>query len=237
MKMARQTCRHPCFAPVPRPGLASRRERRRVIVTYTGDTDSKALELTTRQQGHITLIDMTQLKHIQDLLEVVELLRLVKEGLDRLLRAANGLGELVDILRLHNGGQVVFQKLCEVVLKLGAPEVLDDVLPVRRVVEPAQVGLQFSTEDLQSGTLADTVRSNETQHVSRPRHRQSVQLEAVGGVSVGDLALEVGGQVDDGDGTERAFLGADTASDAEGLGNEGQAGVGGHFNACSRDSC
>lgn len=60
-------------------------------------------------------------------------------------------------------------------------------------------------------------------------HSQSVKLEAVGGVSVRDLALEVRGQVDDGNRTEGALLRADTATDTEGLGNKGQSRFGGHF--------
>ena len=51
-----------------------------------------------------------------------------------------------------------------------------------------------------------------------------MQLEAVGRVSMGDLGLEIGGQVDDVDGVEGAFLWADTASDAEALRNEGDLG-------------
>ena len=46
-----------------------------------------------------------------------------------------------------------------------------------------------------------------------------------------DLSLEVRGQVDDIDGIERALLGADTASYAQALGDEGDFGVVGHFDA------
>lgn len=56
-----------------------------------------------------------------------------------------------------------------------------------------------------------------------------MQLEAVGRVTVGDLCLEVGRQVDNVDSTERTFLRADTATDTEALGNEGDFGFGGHF--------
>jgi hypothetical protein len=56
-----------------------------------------------------------------------------------------------------------------------------------------------------------------------------MQLEAVGRVTVGDLCLEVGRQVDNVDGTEWAFLRADTATDTEALGNEGNFGLGCHF--------
>lgn len=93
-------------------------------------------------------------------------------------------------------------------------EVLDDVLPVGRVVVATQVGLELSTENLQRGTLSDTVGSNKTQNVARTGHGKTVKLEAVGGVAVGDLALKVRGQVDDGDGAEGALLGADTTTDA-----------------------
>lgn len=108
---------------------------------------------------------------------------------------------------------------------------LDDILPVRRVVVAAQVGLELATENLQSGTLSDTVRSNQTQHLSRPRHGQTVKLEGVRAISMGDLTLEVGGQVDDGDGVEGALLGADTATDTEGLRDEGKARGGRNFDA------
>lgn len=43
---------------------------------------------------------------------------------------------------------------------------------------------------------------------------------------MGDLALEVRGQVDDSDGVEGALLGADTASNAQRFGDEGEARIG-----------
>ncbi len=42
-----------------------------------------------------------------------------------------------------------------------------------------------------------------------------MELEAVGRISVGDHGLEVRGEVDDVDRSEGAFLGADTAADAQ----------------------
>jgi hypothetical protein len=48
---------------------------------------------------------------------------------------------------------------------------------------------------------------------------------------VSDLSLKIGGQVDDVNGTEWAFLGADTASDAQSLGNVGDLGLGSDFDA------
>lgn len=95
----------------------------------------------------------------------------------------------------------------------------------------AQVWLELSAEDLQGGTLSNTVGSDKTQDLARSGHRQTMQLEAVGAITVGDLALEVGGQVDDGDGLEGALLGADTTTNAERLGDEGQAIGRGDLNA------
>lgn len=67
-------------------------------------------------------------------------------------------------------------------------------------------------------------------------HSQSVELEAVGGVSVRDLALEVRRQVDDGNSAERALLWADTTSNTEGFGNEGKSGVRRYFDTCHQRS-
>jgi hypothetical protein len=47
-----------------------------------------------------------------------------------------------------------------------------------------------------------------------------VKLEAVGGITVGDLALQVGRQVDDMDRAERTFLRTDTTTDTEALRDE-----------------
>ena len=48
---------------------------------------------------------------------------------------------------------------------------------------------------------------------------------------MGDLRLEVGGQVNDVDGVEGAFLGADAAANAQAFGDEGDFAVGGDFDA------
>ena len=58
-----------------------------------------------------------------------------------------------------------------------------------------------------------------------------MKLEAVGRVAVGDLGLEVGGQVDDVDGTEWALLRTDTTTNTQSLGDEGNLGGGVDFNA------
>ena len=44
-----------------------------------------------------------------------------------------------------------------------------------------------------------------------------------------DLRFQVGGQIDDVDGVEGAFLGADAAADAQAFGDEGDLAVGAYF--------
>lgn len=92
---------------------------------------------------------------------------------------------------------------------------LDNVIPVRRIVVAAQIRLELAAKDLQRGTFANTVCSDQTQDLTRTWHRKAVELEAVGAIAMGHLALEVGGQVDDRDGVEGALLGTNTAADTE----------------------
>lgn len=200
-----------------------------VLLLDASETNRKSLKFTTGQMRYISVVDVTEFEHVKNLVKVVQLARLLDEVLDGLLRTLNGLWKLVDVLRLHNGLEVILEQLGEVVLKFRTSEVLDHILPVRRVVVFSQVRLELPGQDLQGSTLADTVCSHETQHVSWSGHRQSVELEAVGRVSMGNLGFQVGREVDDGDGREGAFLWADTASDTERLGDEGKSRGGVNF--------
>lgn len=174
----------------------------------------------------VSVHDVVQLENIGNLLRISKRGTTLDKESDSLVGTPDRSGDLVDILRLDNCLEVIFEKLGEVVLKLGTTKVLDNVLPIRRVVVSAQVGLELSAENLQGGTLSNTVCSDQTENLAGSGHGQTVQLETVGSISVGDLAFEIGGQVDDGDGIERALLGADTATDAEGLGYERELRVG-----------
>lgn len=186
-------------------------------------------------------------KHFNNLVKVLHLGTALDEVANRFVGALDGLGNLVHILRLDDGLEVVLQHLGEVVcltslyvpkphiqdltLQLGTTEVLQNLLPIRRVVVAAKIGLELAAQDLQRRALADSVCSNQSQHLSRTGHGQSMQLEAVRRVSVRDLGLEVRGQVDDVDCVERALLGADTAAYAQALGDEGDFGLIRHFDA------
>jgi hypothetical protein len=157
--------------------------------------------------------DLSHTQCLDDLLDssLVDFGTLLEEEANGSVLALDGSGDLVDVLRLNNSLEVVLENLGEVVLQLGTTEVLENLLPIRGVVEAAEVGLQLAAQNLQGSTLSGTVTTNETQDLTRS------ELEAVGRVTVGDLRLEVGGQVDDVDGIERTFLGADTATDTETL--------------------
>lgn len=114
-------------------------------------------------------------------------------------------------------------------LQIRATEILQDLFPIGGVVIASKVRLQLATEDLQSRTLSNTVRSDEAKNLSGAGHRKSVQFKAVGLESVGDFGFQVGGQVDDVNRAERALLGTDTTSNAKALGNEGDLGFGRDF--------
>jgi hypothetical protein len=65
---------------------------------------------------------------------------------------------------------------------------------------------------------------------------ETMKFEGVGRVTVHDFALEVSGEIDDGDCRKGAFLGADAASDAEALGDEGKSRVWGDFNTSEQSA-
>lgn len=67
-----------------------------------------------------------------------------------------------------------------------------------------EVGLQLAREYLERGALTNTVRPDEPEHLAWTWGRESVELERVGCVAMGDLRVEVRRQVDDGDGLEWA---------------------------------
>ena len=74
----------------------------------------------------------------------------------------DSLWDVVHILRLHSGCEVILQDACEVVLQLASSEVLQDLLPVWRRLHmqshaDAHAGHQFTIRDLAGLQLdADT---------------------------------------------------------------------------------
>ena len=182
-------------------------------------------------------------KYIKNMLHVVHLSTSFDEVANVLDWTLHCSRDLVDILRLHNGLQVIFQHFGKIVcmilatvvffirgfrrkrtLQFGTTEILQDLFPVRRVVITSKVRLQLAAKNLQSGTLSDTVCADETKDLSGTGHGKSVKLETVGRITVGDLGLEVGGQVDNVDSTEWALLRTDTTTDTQTFGNESDLG-------------
>mmetsp|Transcript_12096 Transcript_12096/g.34597 ORF Transcript_12096/g.34597 Transcript_12096/m.34597 type:complete len:236 (-) Transcript_12096:33-740(-) len=143
----------------------------------------------------------------------------------------HGTGDVIDVLRLDGGLHGVLQDLGEVILKVGSAEVDEDLLPVGGGVVLAEVGLHLAGEDLEGGTFADAVGTDEAENLARTGHGEPMELEGVGTVSVGGVALQILGKVDDGNGLEGALLDADTASDAKRLGEEGKLALGTDLNA------
>jgi hypothetical protein len=200
-----------------------------ICILDTDKCNGKALKFSARQQSNLSIRDRIELQDVHDMLHVVHDLFIcssLDERLDILDGTFDGLGDLIDILRFDYRLQIVLEDLSEVVLQFRSTPVFENLFPVWGIVIPAQVWLELSTEDLERCTLADAVRSHQAKHLSRSWRGQSVELEAVGRVSVSDLGLQVGGQVDDVDGTERAFLWADTTTDAKTLRDEGDLGFG-----------
>jgi len=57
----------------------------------------------------------------------------------------DGFWDLVNILRLYDGFQIIFQNLCEVVLQLGATEVRQNLWPVWRILNATSVSERDNT--------------------------------------------------------------------------------------------
>lgn len=172
-------------------------------------------------------------------------------GLDEIRNLLDGAfdssRDLVNILRLHDGLQIVLEDFGKVVcssqdtstaagegsrtLQVRATEILQNLFPVGRIVIAAQVRLELAAENLQRSTLANTVCSHKTEDLAGAGHRKPVELEAVGRVAMGDFRLQVGGQVDDVDGAKGTFLRTDTASNAKAFGDEGDLGLRSDFDA------
>ena len=181
-------------------------------VLHGHHADGEALELTAGEELHLAVGHVVELQlgeHLLPHAAAVEALHKLAHG------ALDGPGDGVHVLDLDHGLELLVQELGEVALKLGAAEVLENLLPRGRRCEFAQVGLELVGEDLEGRALADTVGSDQPEDLSGTGHGQAVKLEGVGAVAVGGLGRQVGGKVDDADGLEGALLHAQTAADAK----------------------
>lgn len=101
----------------------------------------------------------------------------------------------------------------------------------------AQVRLQLAGKDFERGTLSNTVRTYESEDLTGTGSGKTMELEGVGGVTMSDLRLKVGGQVDDSDSfkwtsrsclvgrltcrAKNALLNTNATTNTQKLGNEG----------------
>mmetsp|Transcript_49721 Transcript_49721/g.146960 ORF Transcript_49721/g.146960 Transcript_49721/m.146960 type:complete len:280 (+) Transcript_49721:1225-2064(+) len=192
------------------------------------DSDGEALQLSA---GEVLDLALLQVGKLELLVVVVHHLLIVLLAEDLPDLARDLLRDLVDVLRLDHRLQAILQKALDVRLQLAAPEVLQDLLPVRGRVEAAEVRLQLAGQHVERGRLADAVGADEAEHLAWPGDRQPVQLEGVRAVAVRRVGAQVLRQVDDGNRLEGALLHADTATDAERLGDPGDLRVLADLNA------
>lgn len=126
---------------------------------------------------HETHLRLT--KDIKHLIHIVHGRICLHQGSDGLIRALDRLGDTVDILGLDDSLEVIFKDLGEVVCALSVPErdrtgdglltlkfrtteILDDILPIGRVIISTQVGLQLAAQNFECGTLPNTVGAYKT---------------------------------------------------------------------------
>ena len=85
-------------------------------------------------------------------------------------------------------------------------------MPIRRIVITTEVRLELSSKNLQSGTLSDTVRANESKYLTGTGSWETMEFERVRGVSMSDLGVQVGRQINDSNSFERASFKVDAWS-------------------------
>ena len=100
---------------------------------HSSHGDSEPLQLSTGELADLTVENNIQLQIVAQLLLVLELELGVEHLVDSHV-ALDGARDVVHVLRLDQRLEVVFEHLCEVVLQLGAAEVLEDLLPIWRVL-------------------------------------------------------------------------------------------------------
>ena len=91
-------------------------------------------------------------------------------------------------------------------------EVLQHLAPLGRLGKVAQIRPHVAAQNAEGRRLANAIGAHQAQNLAGAWGRQSVQLEAVGSVAVGDLSLQAFGEVDDLDGLEGATLDAHAAA-------------------------
>ena len=112
--------------------------------------DGEALELPAREDAYLAVHDVLQLGFRGGPVEAIPplLLRALVLHLEDLPDlATDGARNVVNVLRLDRGLEGVLENSSEIVLKLGAAEMDENLFPVRRSVELAEVRLHLASEN------------------------------------------------------------------------------------------
>ncbi len=99
----------------------------------------------------------------------------------------------------------------DVVLEFGPAVRFQYLVPSRRFLVPAEVGLEFACEDANGGRLPDPVRTEDTSDLALLWSGKPVQREGVLAVAVDGLVLELLREINDLNSIEGALLDADSA--------------------------
>mmetsp|Transcript_6980 Transcript_6980/g.7817 ORF Transcript_6980/g.7817 Transcript_6980/m.7817 type:complete len:322 (+) Transcript_6980:839-1804(+) len=119
-----------------------------ISILNADDSDRKALQLSTRQVFDGALADIHQVEccgHFLDVVSLIFALHNADHG------AFHSFGDVIHVLWLDDGLDVVLEEFCEEVLELTASEVEQDLFPSRRRLKSPQVGLEFAGQNFESG--------------------------------------------------------------------------------------
>jgi len=99
-------------------------------------------------------------------------------------------------LRLGHGFDVVLEDFGEEILELGSSEVFENLGPLGGVVVSTEIWLELARKDFECSGFSDTVCSDQTEDLTGTGGGETMEFECVGGVSVSNVGLEIGRQVE-----------------------------------------
>jgi hypothetical protein len=156
-----------------------------VGLLHAHDRDAEPLQLATAELRDLPLQDRLEVEASNHFRQ--DVLSACRFGLQDLRYAAlDNFGDLIHVLRLNHGLELVALQLREQVLQLAAAEPRDNIGPVGRCRD-AEIWLELARQDLERGGLAHAVGAHQPQDAAGPGKRQAVQHEAVLAVAVRDL--------------------------------------------------
>ena len=121
----------------------------------------------------------------------------------------------IDVLNLDKSLHVIFKHAGKELLQFTATEVFKDFFPFWWLGKFSEVRSHITAQNTQGCRLSNTVSTHETKNLASSRNWKSVQLEAIGTISMGDLRLEPLGEIDNFDSLERTPFDAHTTANTE----------------------